>query len=69
MMMHNAWLQLFTPKGSEHVEGKRVRDGSAAPPHAAGWWLTCRSATERQRRAVSVLSACPAVNVGTSVKR
>jgi hypothetical protein len=68
MMMQHTWLYLFTPQGGEHVEMKRVRAGSGAPMLAEGWWLTCRSATERQPRIFSALSAYPAVNVGTCVK-
>jgi hypothetical protein len=48
MIMQHAWLFLFTPQGGEHVEMKRVRAGSSAPMLAEGWWLTYRSATERQ---------------------
>jgi hypothetical protein len=65
MIMRNTWLYLFTPAGDEHVEMRRVRDGRVAPSCTEGWRLTCQSATERQRRVFSVLSACPAVNVGT----
>ncbi|HSF29205.1 MAG TPA: hypothetical protein VLK82_01845 [Candidatus Tectomicrobia bacterium] len=68
MILQHAWRYLFTPKGGEYVEMKPVRHGSSAPVLAEGWWLTCRSVTERQHRVFSVLSAYPAVNVGTFVK-
>jgi hypothetical protein len=65
MIMPNTWLYLFAPGDDEHVEMRRVRDGRVAPSRTEGWWLTCRSATERQGRVFSVLFACPAVNIGT----
>src|SRR5262245_35162206 len=67
MMMQDARLYC-SPEGGEHIDMRRVRDGRVAPSRAEGWQLTCRSATERLRRVVSGLFACPAVNVGTMQK-
>jgi hypothetical protein len=47
MMTRDIWLHQFTPGGGKHVEMRRERDGNVAPSHSEGWWLICRSATER----------------------